>query len=323
MRPEIAVVIPTRNRAERLDHCLGSFVGQSIGDQRMEILVIDDGSKDATAEVIGRWSGSLPLRGLRQAPSGASAARNLGLFASSAPLALFFDDDEEATADLLERHLEAHATFPGDHQAILGYTTWSPALRITAFMHYVVEVGCSLYSYPHLRPGTPLEYHHFWTGRISVKRSFLINKGVFSPRVARLEDVELGFRLRRHGLEIQYWPAARNFNPVPVRFREFCRRACVDGEALVRLLALHPTDPALAAYCDLEGAEERWRSERREIDAWMIQADRLERELAPRSWSSESGAFEPLWEIYRRSIAAHRDRGIVHGLRTSSSLNIR
>ena len=149
---KLSVVMPVYNERATLRAVIDRVLAV---DPAVELLCVDDGSSDSTREVASRWKSNLQLSYFRQGRSGASAARNLGIFAADARLILFFDDDEIAAEALLEQHVEAHRAFPGDHQAVLGYTQWLPGLRITPLMHYVVEVGCYLLSYRYVARDRP------------------------------------------------------------------------------------------------------------------------------------------------------------------------
>src|ERR1700693_5007611 len=96
-RVSISVIIPTWNRAALLQQALESLADQSIRQDEYELVVVDDGSSDETPEVCQAAAARLPLRYFRIAHAGAPAARNLGLFASLAPIVFFFNDDELAT----------------------------------------------------------------------------------------------------------------------------------------------------------------------------------------------------------------------------------
>lgn len=90
MTGDVAVVIPTYNRAALLARALASVRAQTVPAR--EVLVIDDGSTDDTADVC-RAAG-LPLRYERQANAGPSAARNLGARLAQAPWIAFLDSDD-------------------------------------------------------------------------------------------------------------------------------------------------------------------------------------------------------------------------------------
>lgn len=90
--PEVSVVVPTRNRSSYLAVTLASLASQET-DFAYDVLVVDDGSTDATAAV-GERAGARCER--HPVPRGPNAARNTGIAASSAPLIALVDDDVRA-----------------------------------------------------------------------------------------------------------------------------------------------------------------------------------------------------------------------------------
>ena len=109
--PLMSVTFPTRNRADLLAHALESVltVGTANADRcTIEILVIDDGSTDHTAQVVRRY----PVQLLQtQNAHGASAARNVGLAQARGDFMTFLDDDDlrlPANVSTLLTWLERH-----------------------------------------------------------------------------------------------------------------------------------------------------------------------------------------------------------------------
>jgi glycosyltransferase involved in cell wall biosynthesis len=91
--PILSVVIPTYNRPGELRRALSSVVHQNWRD-RLEVVVVDDGSDPPAT--LDEWPELPNLSVIRlPEPQGASAARNRGVEASSAPLIAFLDDDDE------------------------------------------------------------------------------------------------------------------------------------------------------------------------------------------------------------------------------------
>lgn len=89
--PSISVVIPTYNRAHLVTRAIRS--AQSETSEGDEIIVVDDGSTDATSEVVAEL-GDKKIRYLRQDNRGAGAARNLGVEAATGDLIAFLDSDD-------------------------------------------------------------------------------------------------------------------------------------------------------------------------------------------------------------------------------------
>jgi glycosyltransferase involved in cell wall biosynthesis len=88
--PQISVVVPTRDRPDRLAVCLAALERQTVAD--LEIVVVDDASRDAAA-VAAVVAGAPRARLVRGAGRGPAAARNAGVAAASAPVVCFTDDD--------------------------------------------------------------------------------------------------------------------------------------------------------------------------------------------------------------------------------------
>jgi hypothetical protein len=94
----VALVIPTYNAAHFLPFALESALAQSAPPA--EIIVVDDGSKDDTEEVVGRWRDRIKY--VRQANAGVSVARNTGIAAiEKSSHVLFLDSDDCLAPDAL------------------------------------------------------------------------------------------------------------------------------------------------------------------------------------------------------------------------------
>src|SRR5690349_3700785 len=110
--PLMSVIIPTRNRSALLRESLTSLACQTLASDQFEVIVVDDGATDNTREVCLEFSRRLQLKYFDIEQSGTSAAKNLGIFVSSGPIILFFDDDDYATPTYLREHLAAHRRHP-------------------------------------------------------------------------------------------------------------------------------------------------------------------------------------------------------------------
>jgi len=314
--PLISVVIPTYQRAALLERSLESLTAQTLPRDSFEVVVVDDGSSDWTSSVCDRFADELPLRYLRIENSGISAAKNLGLFASQAPLVLWFDDDDLADPGLLEAHVEAHRAHPEENVAVLGYTTWSSELEITPLMEYVTEIGQHLFSYPNIEDGQTLDYTYFWGGRSSCKRSFLAQHGSFDQDMSGIEDMELGFRLARHGLKVTYSRSAKSYMVRAVTFDEFARRCLKRGHALWRFVQRHP-DPDVERYCRVAEALEKWPSLEPSLEAKVERVRELERRHSEAGDLTKDELGE-LHELYGWTLEAMQAKGIAEAAAEAS-----
>jgi glycosyltransferase involved in cell wall biosynthesis len=190
----ISVVIPVRNGAATLARCLEAALASA--HPRFEVVVVDDGSTDGTAEIAERF----PVKLVRLAAhGGVSRARNAGAAASSGELLVFIDAD-----CLLQRNALAVAD--------AAYGTGADARRV---------LGGTYTSAPHDRDFfsafQSVFIHHFETKRAApdyvaahamaidaelFRRSGGFVVGELIGIAASVEDVELSHRLRRAGCEL-------------------------------------------------------------------------------------------------------------------------
>ncbi len=90
LQPLVSVIIPTFNRANWVGEAIASVLAQQY--ERLELIVVDDGSSDHTAHVIRSFGAALTV--VRQAHAGVSAARNHGVATSHGELVAFLDSDD-------------------------------------------------------------------------------------------------------------------------------------------------------------------------------------------------------------------------------------
>jgi glycosyltransferase involved in cell wall biosynthesis len=256
--PAISVLYTTCNRAALLRRSLESLTAQTLPRDRFEVVVVDDGSRDDTHHIVGAFDGGLSLRFFRQPNSGISVGRNRALELSQGDIVLFMDDDDAAHPRLLEQHLRTHAKHSHDRFAVLGYTRLEPDIAQLPFMHFVTEVGHQLFAYGDLRHGEKLDYTFFWGGRSSCKRRFLDAHGVFDPMFRfGCEDIELGYRLSRHGLEVVYNANAISTMMRSISLRDYARRIYAQGRSNWHCARKHPV-PEVRKWCGVLDLERRW-----------------------------------------------------------------
>ncbi len=105
----MSVVIPCFNAGARISRLLEQLSCQTLPRQSYEILAVDDGSTDDTAQQIGQFS---DVTLLQQPRSGPGAARNLGTRKARGAYVLYLDSDVEAPPHLLATHLAYHQAHP-------------------------------------------------------------------------------------------------------------------------------------------------------------------------------------------------------------------
>jgi GT2 family glycosyltransferase len=238
--PPLCIIIPTYNRRDALSTCLRHLEQQTAPD--FEVIVVDDGSSDATPQFLQNYAGPLRLRHARQSNAGPARARNLGVSLTQAHLCLFIGDDIFATPDFVATHLAFHHTHPDVRFAALGLTVWSESGQtVTPFMRWT-ENGFQ-FDYAALQQGITPDWRHFYTSNLSLKTD-LLRRHPFNDRFGPqdlLEDGELGYRLQTlEDLRLVFLPSARAEHLHPTDFRKACRRAYATGRSCVLFDSLCP-----------------------------------------------------------------------------------
>jgi SAM-dependent methyltransferase len=181
-------------------------------------------------------------------------------------------------------------------------------------MHYVTEVGGQLFSYPSIQPGQRLDYRYFWGGRTSCKRTFLIRNGIFHHGFRfGCEDIELGFRLSRHGLCVVYRDTAVAMMLRPVDLDGFCERRYRQGRSQWLFSTLHHQEEILG-YTEVDRAEDRWMAIAPDFETRMAALRKLDRftsYLAAAGQAPDSSALRHLYRGYRSMFDAWNLKGVL------------
>lgn len=194
----VSVIIPTYNRRVILQKCLTNLAGQTLDPAKYEVIVVDDASTDHTAQMVSALQTPYQLRYLPLAErTGPGGARNVGIRAARADLLVFLDSDLVPAPELLAAHLAVHA----DHHNRIGH---GPVIHTTDLDN------------PTATPMklTDISRAFFATGNVSVRKEHLIAAGLFDEEFKEYgwEDLELGRRLRRLGLEAVPVPEAKGWH---------------------------------------------------------------------------------------------------------------
>jgi GT2 family glycosyltransferase len=193
---QLSVIVPVYNGQDVLARCLDGLTKSSLAPH--EIIVVDDGSTDASAAVAGRF----PVRVLRSegGPRGPGHARNRGVEAASGEVVVFIDADVVVHPDTLVRMRDVFERDPDVHALFGSYDDAPPALGVASrfknlLHHYVHQHG-------------QREASTFWAGCGAVRKPAFVAVGGFDEayRTASIEDIELGLRLRQAGLRIRLCP---------------------------------------------------------------------------------------------------------------------
>lgn len=232
--PVVSVVIPVKDREEELGRCLDSLARLRYPGEKLQVIVVDDGSSDRSAAV-AREAGALvvPSGGKGRGPA---AARNRGAAAAWGEILAFIDSDCTASEGWLEELIPAFSDpatvavgglVDGMHDA-------GPLDRYEAVMSSLTLGGRE-------RAGSSGDDTFYLPScNLLVRRSQFLAADGFADGMHVGEDVDLTWRLRDRGLTIRYLPTGRVWHEHRARLRPFMARRFDYGTSEGLLQSLHP-----------------------------------------------------------------------------------
>lgn len=186
--PRVSVVIPTYNRAHLITDSVKSVLNQTYRD--FELIVVDDGSKDNTAEVLGGYKGSIKY--IRQENAGVSAARNRGITEARGDYIAFLDSDDMWFENKLELQMSFFSKHPdivmvcGNGVYLDGKDAGKPVIkqgRAEGYEKDFISLKDAFYRFP------------IRTSTMVAKKDVLLDAGMFNTLYVVAEDMELVFKI--------------------------------------------------------------------------------------------------------------------------------
>lgn len=201
----VSVIIPTFNGASRIGHCLEALLPQ-VSAHNAEILVVNDGSTDKTAEVVERYPA---VRLISQANTGPATARNRGAVEAKGSIILFTDDDCVPMPDWLAAMLQPFED--PEVVAVKGiYRTRQKSL-VARFVQIEYEDRYRL-----MAGRSSIDFIDTYSAGFRRDRFLEMNGFDTSFPVACAEDAELSYRMSARGWKMKFVPSAIVYHTHPV-----------------------------------------------------------------------------------------------------------
>jgi glycosyltransferase involved in cell wall biosynthesis len=204
--PTVSVVIPTYNRASRLESTIESVLHQEFED--FEVIVVDDASTDDTEEVVSGFDDPRVAYVAHERNMGGSAARNTGIEASTGTYIAFLDDDDEWLPGKLREQVDCLESRSAEWVA--AYCNYEVVRESDSLVNYlpsfVVDRWPGAGSKPRLEGGEELIYTllarqlpHGGSSTLMVRRDVVDRIGGFDPDFPRHQDHEFLIRVLKEG----------------------------------------------------------------------------------------------------------------------------
>ena len=211
-----SVIVPLYNKAPYVEKALRSVLGQTFTD--FELVVVDDGSKDGSAEIAERLlagpkSAGIPFRLIRQANAGVSTARNNGVAASQGEYVCFLDADDWWDVSFLEKMDELIREYP---QAGLYCTNFYYVHKGKNMVKLDIPAGYINYCREYARSMCMIAS----SSSSCMRRAIFDELGGFKPILKLGEDFDLWVRVAlKYGTAFTNTPLAYFNNDLPASHR--------------------------------------------------------------------------------------------------------
>jgi lipopolysaccharide/colanic/teichoic acid biosynthesis glycosyltransferase/glycosyltransferase involved in cell wall biosynthesis len=226
----ISIIVPAFNAAGTLGECLTALLRQTAPRGSYEIIVVDDGSLDATADVARRYCDE-GVRLVRQQNQGAAGARNSGVAQAVGELLLFTDSDCAPQPDWIERMAGAF----GDPDTVGAKGTYLTRQRRLVARFVQIEYEDR---YDRMRNQERIDFIDTYSA--GYRRNIFLQNGGFDVAVRYVEDQEFSFRLAEKGYKLVFVPEARVSHQHDQDVFEYVERKFNIGVWKARVMQRHP-----------------------------------------------------------------------------------
>jgi glycosyltransferase involved in cell wall biosynthesis len=197
-QPLVSVIIPCYNAEHYIGATIRSVLAQDV--ERMEVIVVDDGSRDRSVELV---RAAFPqVRVVVQANAGVAAARNHGLRLARGEWVAFVDADDIWLPGKLQAQLAEMAAVPGCRMSYTAWQVW-PCQTPEPDPAYLDELAASAGDQARWRGASGWIYPQLlldcvvWTSTVLAQRTLFEEIGGFDPGLRIGEDYDLWLRASR------------------------------------------------------------------------------------------------------------------------------
>lgn len=237
MNYTVSIVIPAYNGEAVIGRCVEACLAQEY-DGVIEVVVVDDGSTDRTADVVTRY----PVRYIHQVNSGPATARNAGVQASRGELICFTDSDCAPERQWVAK-LVAEFDDPAVGAVGGSYDIGNPESLLARCVHEEI-----VQRHTHM----PRSVNYLGGFNVCYRRKAFEGVSGFeeSFRTASAEDNDLSYRVHKDGWSLRFNPQTRVSHLHPERLGRYLRSQFWHGYWSMKLYRRHPDMARGDAYID-------------------------------------------------------------------------
>jgi glycosyltransferase involved in cell wall biosynthesis len=222
MRPAVSIIIPTHNYARFLSEAVESVLGQTFSD--FELIIVDDGSTDDTADVVNTFLRDQRVRYIHQDKRGPSAARNAGIRAARGEFIALLDADDVWLPSKIEKQLR-----------LIGES--ADVGLVYCLAENVDEKGEALphVPMPHMEQAAYKDLLYFpltLPSCVLTRKRIFDEVGLFDETLTSIEDTNMWIRILRYH-------KSAYVNEVLVKIRKHMKSSQTDLANMERNLLLH------------------------------------------------------------------------------------
>ena len=232
MASDTSIIIPVFNRPSELDELLESLVKQT--EKRFEVIVVDDGSQEASDEVVAAYKDKLSVQYFYKENSGPGSARNYGCKKSTADFFVFFDSDCVIPPNYIESLKFEYNTieaFGGPDKAHPSFTPIQKAISYS--MTSIFTTGGIRGHKKSVEKFHPRSFNMGYTREV-----FELTGGFSKLRFG--EDIDLSIRIFEHGFKTKLIPECFVYHKRRTDFQKFFKQVFNSGIARINLYKRHP-----------------------------------------------------------------------------------
>lgn len=232
--PQISIIIPVYNRPDELDELLDSLTLQS--DKIFDIVVVEDGSKLDSKQVVDKYSGRLDISYYVIENSGAGQARNYGVWHSDGEFVVIVDSDCILPVDYIASIKKALAendvdVFGGPDKAAESFTTVQKAINYS--MTSFLTTGGIRGNKKKIGKYYPRSFN------MGIRRTTFDALNGFAP-IRLAEDTDFSIRVYKEGYKVALFPSVYVYHKRRSTFKTFYKQVHNFGTGRINLIKAYP-----------------------------------------------------------------------------------